>query len=168
VLKADIDSLYFGRLASWDSMIIEDDKKIKYMGRILDEITEISYQISYDEIKLSKIRKEIQSLAGMRFELDELSHSELIDTYDAATDSAIQHLVYFITETPQAPEIPLVSELIYDVRSFDRNVLRRRNDFDDITLALNELIGNNKKGLKALGAQYAEMEAFPVFILYPG
>jgi hypothetical protein len=164
-LKVSIDSLYFERMAAWDSMINEDDKKIRYMGRLLDEI---NYQLSFDEIKMTKLRADIQGLSGLRYKIDELSQMEKVDDYDAATDSAIRDLMNFVTETPQASDIPLISELMTDIRSMDNSVLQRRNTFDDATMALNELIENNKKNLKKLGAQYSDMEPFPLFVIYPG
>ena len=159
------DSLYFGRIAAWDSMVNEDDKKIRYMGRLLDEI---NYQLSFDEIKMTQLRADIQAISGLKFNIDELSQIEKVDNYDAATDGAIQNLMTFVAETPQASDIPLISDLVTDIRTLDNAVLQRRNDFDDFSMALNKLIENNKNSLKSLGGQYAEMETFSLFVLYPG
>ena len=144
------DSLYFGRIAAWDSMVNEDDKKIRYMGRLLDEI---NYQLSFDEIKMTQLRADIQAISGLKFNIDELSQIEKVDNYDAATDGAIQNLMTFVAETPQASDIPLISDLVTDIRTLDNAVLQRRNDFDDFSMALNKLIENNKNSLKSLGGQ---------------
>ncbi len=146
-------------------MMVEDDRKIRYMGRMLDEI---AYQISYDEVRMNQLRAQIQDLSGLRYRMDELSEIEKIDRYDAATDSVIQGLFYYVTETPQASDLPLVAELMTDIRTMDNFVLQRRNAFDDATMALNELIEKNEKKIRSLGGRYADVEPYPMFLLYPG
>ncbi len=163
--KEQFDSLFTERQIAWDSMMVEDDTKIRYMSRLLDEI---SYQLPYDEFKMEQLRSNIQALAGIRFTIDELTQSEKVDAYDAATDSVLSALVSFVTFTPQASEIPLVGELMSDIRQMDNFVLQRRNRFDDATMALNQHIEQNPGKLEALGGQYADVKPFPMFLLYPG
>ncbi len=164
-LKGSLDSLFDARLAAWDTMITEDDKKIRYMTRLLDEI---SYQVSYDEIKMNNIRSRVSQLPALRFRMDEIGIPDKVQQYDDATDSTIRVLVDFVAETEQAADIPLVADLMTDIRYMDNFVLQRRNQYDDATMALNQLIEENKKQIKQLGGPYLEIETFPLFVLFPG
>jgi hypothetical protein len=161
-LRLQIDSLQNSMDIAWDTMIAEDDKKLDYMKRMMQEAV---YVVKADESRVELLSGEIEALRKFRYNRVTMNNSDLIDDYDNATDSTLRKVMAFMATIEGANEVPLVMELEDDIFKFDQMVLKRRVVFDDAAIKLNIIIENQSKDLEALGAPYNSLEKQALFML---
>lgn len=162
-LKYEIDSLNQAIDFAWDTMIAEDNKKLDYLKRIVDEAV---YVLNVSEVDRNKLHGDIEALRTFRYDRNSMSDSDLIDAYDSATDSTIRMVMTFI-DSVNGNDIPLIDTLIKDIRQLDEMVIHRRGYYDEPAMAFNRLMKERKRLIKKLGDPYASMEAYPLFSLNP-
>jgi hypothetical protein len=162
-LKYEIDSLTKAADLAWDTMIAEDNKKLDYLKRMVDEAV---YVLNVSEVDKNKLHQDIEALRKFRYDRQTMYDSELIDAYDSATDSTIRMILTFI-DSVEGNDIPLIDTLIKDIRNLDEMVIHRRGYYDEPAIALNRLLKERKRQLKKLGEPYASMNPYPLFSLNP-
>ncbi len=147
---------------AWASMLEEDDKKIAYTKRLLDEI---SYTKKYDVITQTKLMTQCNALKNKRFVGDEVEDSQSIDRYDAATDSLLRGVNALVLSTPDVENYPLVSELTQEVTAMDNNVVVKRIHYDKWASQYNQVVEEQKETLAKLGPPYSEKKKKKLFQL---
>lgn len=148
--------------AAWESMIAEDDQKIAYIKRLLEEV---SYTPKYNVVLQAKLMEECKALKSKRYDENTILISENIDKYDAATDSLIKGVNALVIGTPNIESYPLAQELTGDIIRLDNNVVVKRIAYDKWAMRYNKLIEEQKPSLEKLGPEYTKLSKKGVFQL---
>ena len=130
--------------AAWGKMVADDDQKLAYMKRLIDEVT---YTNEYNAVTVEEFYNRIKSAKAMRYDKVTMAESNLIDEYDLAIQSLISEIETFARSHPKFDKYPLMLELINDIRAADGRVLFMRMNYDDYAKEKNNLIqGNSEYG----------------------
>lgn len=163
-LKFQIDSLRKQVDLAWDSMIVEDDKKLKYLKRIADEAV---YVLNADTAKQMQIHRSVDDLKELRYDRKSMANSDLIDKYDSATDATIRFVFEYLDAYDSSYSAPLIHDLHNDILEFDKMVIHRRGHYDEPAMAFNKHLKEKNENIKNLGNPYSEMKPYPLFVLMP-
>jgi hypothetical protein len=144
-LKGNYKSLIKTMDTSWNSMITEDNTKLRYLKRLLEEV---SYTNIYDSAAYSSLLLRIDELRATRYDRNTMKDSPLIDHYDSLTISLVSDVEKFATSNPRYEQFPLMKELITDINELDNGVLFKRSDYDKTVDRFNEFVDANLKVLK--------------------
>lgn len=161
-LKVQLKTLDDSSKAAWNSMIAEDDQKIAYVKRLLEEI---SYTKQYDAISQAKLMEQCLALKAKRFDESTFLVSANIDKYDAATDSLWRAVSALVIATPNVENYPLCAELVNDITTLDNNVVVRRIAYDKWASEYNRMLSEQKVTLEKLGPPYSELQKKGMFQL---
>ena len=137
-LQASVDT-------AWKIMMDEDDQKLFYLKRLLQEV---SYTNDYDSIKFASLLTMLDKLKALRYDRNTMSDSDLIDKYDSLTIKLVPEIEDFARSHPHFEDYPLMGELIGDIDKLDNNVLFKRSDYDREAKRFNEFISSNEEALQ--------------------
>lgn len=128
---------------AWQVMIEDDDKKLAYLRRLMEEISATN---NYDEEVYESYMKMVDALASMRY-TQEMMDSDVIDEYDSATNAVIGKITSYAYDHPDFDNYPLMNELVSDINQAQSMVLIYRSRYDIIAKNLNEFIEENEHRL---------------------
>lgn len=161
-LKVQLKTLDDSSKAAWNNMMAEDDKKIAFIKRLLEEV---SYTKKYDAITQAKLIEKCKALKAKRFDESTFLVSINIDKYDAATDSLWRETNALVVATPDVENYPLCAELVNDITELDNNVVVRRIAYDKWASEYNRMLAEQKITLEKLGPPYSELQKKGLFQL---
>lgn len=152
---ADIDSVKMvlvqledSTSKTWQVMIEEDDQKIAYLKRLIDEV---AFTRIYDKAVYDSLSAGIESLKAIRYNQSSMSESDKIDDYDKATAEIVNKVIVFAQGHPNFEDYPLMEELINDILETDNRVIYRRVDYDIIATEYNKFIDSHKDIIRKSG-----------------
>lgn len=146
---------------AWDEMIKDDDEKLEYMKRLLNEVTYVS---NYDEQEYNKLTGLVDSLRAFRYNRESMRSSRLIDQYDSATNAVTRMVTDFAYESPVFEESDLMKELIEDIHSKNGMILIYRVHYDAFAEEINEIVDKHGDILQKHGHEY---HTWPLFKIPP-
>jgi len=126
-LRLEYDTLLINVDSAWYKMITDDDEKIFFMKRLLQEV---SYTNEYDSVAYAGLMEKVEELKNSRYTRESMKDSDLIDSYDRLTSMVIGDVIRFALGHPKFDNYPLMQELITDIRNMDGNVLIFRVGYD--------------------------------------
>ncbi|GJM61739.1 hypothetical protein PEDI_22910 [Persicobacter diffluens] len=144
-LKASADS-------SWKSMIAEDDQKIKYLSRLLEEV---EYTKAFDPQAVQQLKEQIAQLKKDRYQQEEITNIHKVDAYDSLEQGVIYAVINYSKENPKFDHYPAMAELIQGIQDLHDQVLSQRINYDKAAFAYNEFLEANEP---------LEGQPFPTFI----
>ncbi len=124
----------------WTTMIEDDDLKLGYLKRLLDEV---SYTNSYNKIKYDSLVSDLALLKKSRYNQKTMSASDKIDAYDMETTYLESQIFDFAQNHPRFEEYPLMQELINDIAGIDNQTIYHRTHYDNAAIAYNKFIDEN-------------------------
>lgn len=152
---ADIDSIRMELVflqdstsKTWQAMIGEDDQKIAYLKRLIDEV---SFTKLYDKAVYDSLSTGIENLKAIRYNENTMTDSGKIDLYDDATAEVVNKVIAFARNHPNYEEYPIMEELINDILAADNRVIYRRVDYDNIAIEYNKFIESNQELIRQSG-----------------
>ena len=152
---ADIDSVKMVLVSlqdstskTWQTMIREDDQKIIYLKRLIDEV---SYTKVYDKAVYDSLVAGIENLKAIRYDQNSMADSDKIDLYDETTAEMVNKVITFAQNHPNYEDYPIMAELINDILDADNKVIYRRVDYDNIAIEYNKFIQHNQDLIRKSG-----------------
>ena len=152
---ADIDSVKMVLVSlqdstskTWQTMIREDDQKITYLKRLIDEV---SYTKVYDKVVYDSLATGIETLKAIRYDQNSMADSDKIDLYDETTAEIVNKVLTFAQDHPKYEDYPIMAELINDILDADNKVIYRRVDYDNIAIEYNKFIEHNQELIRKSG-----------------
>lgn len=130
---------------SWQLMMQADDQKIADIKRLIEEI---SYTKKYNLFLLDSTRQMQQTLASKRYTQISMQKSELIDKYDAATDSVVKAVFRLAKTTPSIDQYQTAMQLVQDINTAENEVVIFRVRYDGWVRTYNEHIKIHKTELE--------------------
>ena len=143
-LLSQYDALTDSVNSSWKIMIDDDDEKHMLLKRLL---LEVSYTNNYDKDRFEDLNDLVDELKGMRYDLQSMSNSSMIDAYDSATFDLSDQIIVFAKEHPRYDNFPLMAELVSEINSKNDYILMHRIHFDRSVKELNSFKKSKEKKL---------------------
>ncbi len=140
-IKAVFNHLADSTSSAWKVMMDEDDQKLAYLQRLLDEV---SYTKVFNKNAYDSLSSQVNRLKSERYDLNSMEVSENIDKYDSETSTVIYNVVSFAQNHPSFKDYPLMNELIRDIVEADNKVIYRRVDYDNAAIAYNKFLEKHK------------------------
>jgi len=133
IVKDSLDS-------TWNFMIAEDDLKLTFMKRLLEEIT---HSNSYDEETVNSLVSRIEDARLMRYDRQSMGNQNLIDEYDFAINSLIKEITALARSNPRYQNFPSMAQLIEYIQETDERVLLHRVHYDFFAKDYNKFINEH-------------------------
>jgi hypothetical protein len=158
-LKRNYKSLATSVDTSWNSMMNEDNRKLAYLKKLLNEV---SFTNNYDSIKLASLQLRLNDLKSIRYDQYSLKESRRIDLYDSLTIQLVPEIEKFATSNPKYDKFPLMKELIDAIDELDNAVLFKRSHYDNSVDQFNDFVNANLDALKEIYPD-SDLNNKPVF-----
>ena len=124
----------------WEIIVAEEDRKLKNMRRLLQEIS--SFPV-YNRARLDTLLAQLEQVYAMRFDPETMTSAQ-IDRYDSASSVVKNRIVRFALEHPDVEEQPLVSQLIDSIENADQKILFYRVQYDNYVRDYNAFLEGNR------------------------
>ena len=128
-------------LQSWNTMIYDDNRKIKTMRYLLHELS-VSDPEKRDELKTYEGR--VDELVHMRYDQHSMSNSEMVSEYDFASNSLVTELISLAEAQGEFANNTTLQKLVDSIRAADQRVNNYREEYDVIASRFNRFIERNK------------------------
>jgi hypothetical protein len=131
-------------LEVWNTMIHDDNRKIKAMHSLLHELG-VSNPEKRDDLEDYKTR--LDELVSMRYDQHSMSDAEIVTQYDFASNSLVTELVSLAEAQTQFPYNTTLQKLVDSIRSADERVMNYRLEYDEVASRFNHFIERNQNQL---------------------
>jgi hypothetical protein len=146
-------------LQVWNTMIHDDNRKIKAMQSLLHEL-HISIPEKREE--LEDFDERLSNLAKMRYDQHTMSDSHVVTEYDFVSNSLVTELIALAEVQKEFPYNSTIQKLVDSIRSADQRVMNYRAEYDDVAARFNAFVERNKNVLKDLATD-SFLEKKPLF-----
>jgi hypothetical protein len=127
LLRGQYDSLLMAVDSAWHKMMFDDDEKIFYMKRLLQEVY---LTFEYDSMVYAELVNRVEKLKNVRYTRESMKDGSLIDEYDNMTSEVINKISSFASTHPNFQNYPLMAELITEINEKDDQVILFRIQYD--------------------------------------
>jgi hypothetical protein len=162
-LKTTFSTLNAAVDSSWKTMINEDDEKILFLKKMLEEVSGKQKFNTADGIALIT---RLNALSDARYSRQSMADSNRIDAYDSLTIGLMEDADAYLHAWPGFSRDKDLSYLDSCVKKMDENVLLQRINYDSHAKLLNQFVKNNSEALKKIDPQ-AGYTPVPLFELNP-
>jgi hypothetical protein len=146
-------------LETWNTMINDDNQKIKAMHNLLHEL-KVSNPVMRDQLKSYEER--LERLVHSRYTQKSMGNADVVEEYDFASNSLVGELVSLAESQTQFTYNTTLQKLVETIRTADQRVDNYRTEYDRIATQFNQFIDENKKWLIEID-QDSFMEKKPLF-----
>ncbi len=146
-------------LETWNTMISDDNSKIKAMHNLLHElkVSDPANRLQYEQYN-----ERLDDLKKMRYTQSTMADAQIVEEYDFASNSLIADLISVAESQTQFTYNTTMQRLVEAIRTADQRVLNYRQEYDKIASAYNQFIENNKRWLNEVD-QDSFFEKKPLF-----
>jgi hypothetical protein len=146
-------------LEVWNTMIHDDNQKIKAMHNLLHEL-EVSNPSKKDEYKV--FRERLDQLVNSRYTQKSMENAHVIEEYDFASNALVSELIALAESQTQFAYNTTLQKLVETIRTSDQRVENYRLEYDRIASEYNMFLDENKMLLKEIDKD-TFMEKKPLF-----
>lgn len=134
-------------LQVWNTMIHDDNRKIRTMEHLLHELT-----ISNPEKRkeLHHFEEQLEALASMRYDQRSMSDAGLVIEYDFASNTLVKELISLAEAQREFAYNPTLQKLVDSIRAADQRVNNYRAEYDHIARTFNRFIERNRHTLEEI------------------
>ncbi len=134
-------------LQVWNTMIHDDNRKIKTMHHLLQELNRSNPE---KREALDDYESRLDDLPDMRYDQASMSDSEVVSEYDFASNSLVTELIALAESQPEFAYNPTLQKLVDSIRAADQRVSNYRQEYDEIALRFNRFVERNRNSLEDL------------------
>lgn len=134
-------------LTTWNTMINDDNQKIKAMHHLLHEL-QVTGDLSKEEVQ--SLNSRIDKLQQVRYTPKTLWNADIIAEYDFASGSLVSELISKAEAIPSFTYNTTLQALVDEIRAADLRVDNYRIEYDAIAEKFNQFIETNKDHLKEI------------------
>ncbi|HEY9488728.1 MAG TPA: hypothetical protein VIQ51_10360 [Chryseosolibacter sp.] len=127
-------------LRVWNTMIHDDNRKIKAMHHLLREIV-ISNPEKSEELR--QYEERLDDLIELRYDQKTMSDAQLVSEYDFASNSLVTELITLAETQQDFASNSRLQNLAESIRAADQRVINYREEYDDIASRFNRFIDRN-------------------------
>jgi septal ring factor EnvC (AmiA/AmiB activator) len=146
-------------LETWNTMINDDNQKIKSMRYLLHEL-KVSNPGLRDQLK--SYEEQLERLTLSRYTQKSMVNTDVVEEYDFASNSLVSELVSLAESQTQFAYNTTLQKLVEGIRTADQRVDNYRQEYDRIAASFNQFIDENKVWLKEIDKD-SSMEKKPLF-----
>ncbi len=150
--------------SAWKSMLQSDDIKISNILRLIEELKLID---GTSEIKLKSLTEEANNLKAIRYNIESIRNSKLIDKYDSVTNKVFFETKEEINKNPNAEKYQIISQLVSEIQMADDSVIIYRKNYDKKVDNFNSFKKKNIKKLNDLKSGESQIPEYSLFRLIP-
>ena len=134
-------------LQVWNTMIHDDNRKIKAMHHLLHELS-VSNPEKREE--LEHYEERLEDLPEMRYDQKSMSDSEVVSEYDFVSNSLVSELISLAESQREFAYNTTLQKLADSIRAADQRVNNYRQEYDDIAVRFNRFIERNRRILEEI------------------
>jgi hypothetical protein len=131
---------------SWNWIIANDNKKIKGMENLLEEL---SSNNAVTEDEWNSFHEKIQQLKRMRFSLKTLHNKHTVTEYDAATEMLMDQLFSFAESKPRFVQSSTFYTISEDIVEAESRAIELRAHYDTVASIYNLFVNNHRVYLES-------------------
>lgn len=146
-------------LETWNTMINDDNQKIKAMHNLLHEL-KVSNPADREAYKSYEER--LDRLVLSRYTQKSMENAHVIEEYDFASNSLVTELISLAESQTQFAYNTTLQKLVESIRTADQRVDNYRQEYDRIASEYNQFLDENKMLLKEID-QDTFLEKKPLF-----
>jgi len=140
-------SLQDSLLKAWNMMIHDDNEKIKTMHNLLHELA-ISNPSQREQLQAFEER--LDQLVRSRYTQKTMENGDIIEEYDFASNSLVIELIALAETQTEFSYNTTLQKLTDEIRMADQRVNNYREEYDNVVIAYNLFIDQNKNYLKEI------------------
>lgn len=149
-------------LQVWNTMIHDDNRKIRSMTHLLHELT-ISNPDKREE--LHHFEEQLDELAAMRYDQRSMSDAERVIEYDFASNILVIELISLAEAQREFAYNTTLQKLVDSIRAADQRVNNYRTEYDYVARRFNRFIARNRHTLEEINDdRVAERPLFQVAV----
>jgi hypothetical protein len=146
-------------LETWNTMINDDNQKIKAMHNLLHELKVSS---PGDREAYKNYEERLERLVLSRYTQKSMENAHVIEEYDFASNSLVTELISMAESQTQFAYNTTLQKLVETIRTADQRVDNYRQEYDRIAMEYNQFLDENKMMLKEIDAD-AFLDKKPLF-----
>lgn len=143
-------------LETWNSMINDDNQKLKAMDNLLHELM-VSNPAKKDE--LQGYQERLDQLIHSRYTQKTMENSHIIEEYDFASNSLVTELITLAESQPQFAYNSTLQKLVETIRTADQRIENYRSEYDQIASDYNSFLEHNKEFLHEIDEDTSSKKA---------
>ena len=151
-------SLQDSMLQAWNTMMHDDNLKIKAMHQLLNELSALNPE-KQDELKL--LRERLEHLESSRYDQTTMADTEIVTEYDFASNSLVAELISMAESQDRFAYNDNLQKLVDDIRAADQRVNNYRDEYDRTTTKYNHFLDVNGGWLREI--EKDSLEKKPLF-----
>lgn len=132
-------------LGVWNTMINDDNQKIKAMNNLLHELT-VSNPSQSEEYR--NYDERLKKLVHSRYTQKSMENTQIVEEYDFSSNSLVADLISLAESQKQFAYNPTLQKLVDEIRMADQRVNNYRQEYDQIAIVYNQFIDENRLFLK--------------------
>jgi hypothetical protein len=146
-------------LETWNTMINDDNQKIKAMHNLIHELV-VSNPAQRETFK--SYQERLDRLAHSRYTQKSMENTDVVEEYDFASNSLVSELISLAETQKEFAYNTTLQKLVEGIRTADQRVDNYREAYDRIAEAYNHFLDENKLQLKEID-QDSSLEKRPLF-----
>jgi len=145
----------------WNTMINDDNQKIKVMKSLFHEL-EVCGQ--FDPEVLHGIGVRLDQLPRIRYSVKTMWNADVIDEYDFASQSLVNELITLAESHKGYSYNKALQYMVDEIRSAEMRVENYRMEYDSLAMTFNSFIDHHQNFMKELAGN-GEITKKPLFQL---
>ena len=137
-------------LQAWNTMIHDDNRKIKAMHLLLQEMKNSD---PAHLLELESLEVRLEQLKDLRYDQSSITDPELVSEYDFASNSLVTEIIALAETQKDFATDQLLQELVNSIRAADQRVMTYRRDYDRTASRFNAFLDRNKEVLQEIDSQ---------------
>jgi len=162
-LRATFLTIEDSLVHTWNVMINDDNKKIKSLKRLVEEVI---YAGGVDSTITQGFLSRLKQLKSERYSCKTMSSSDLIDSYDSISNALVNEIIALATSHEEFERNIVMNELIDEIGEAEGKILFFRIDYDDVAKMHNQFIEQNQAYMKDIDSKN-DLKKIPIFELPP-
>lgn len=134
-------------LQAWNTMIHDDNRKIKAMHNLLHELVVTNPE---KREELNAYEERLDHLITLRYDQKSMSETSIVTEYDFASNSLVTELIALAESQKEFAYDTILQKLGDNIRAADQRVNNYREEYDFIATQYNRFIEKNQGMLKEI------------------
>lgn len=134
-------------LQVWNTMMYDDNQKIRAMHLLLDELKRINQEKQDD---IHRLRGRLDQLNGMRYDQSSMTDPGLVTEYDFASNSIVSEILSLAESQREFAHNETLQKLSDSIRASDQRVMSYRQEYDRTASRFNAFIEQHREVLEEI------------------
>lgn len=160
-LRATFLTIEDSLVHTWNVMINDDNKKIKSLKRLVQEVV---FAGGVDTTITNRLFQQVKELKSKRYTSKTMTDSDLIDSYDSSSNALINSIVTLATSHEEFERNIVMNKMVDEINHAEGKILFFRLDYDDVAKLYNLFIAEHKELMKDIDGEY-DPNKLPLFEL---